>query len=437
MMIKTILIHVLAVSYLFGAQTKKDILKNADERIQKYRAGQVALELKDHAGKPLQSGQQINIEQTRHAFLFGCNIFALNRNDDRKLNEAYARRFAELLNFATVGFYWWAYEKEKGHPKDDRTEEILKWCDLHRVTPKGHPLAWNWIDPHWLPDDPDTAMKLQLDRIKRCVSKFSGRLDIWDVVNEATQCNREGCKKNAPILTGAIERMGVQTYLKRCFQAARQANPKATLIINDYITSDEYAHNVIDKLVDEKGQPLYDIIGIQCHQHAGAWSAEKTWEICERFAKYGKPLHFTEATILSGPIGWGLDKDPNFKWLSTPEGEQRQAKQVKQFYTVLFSHPAVEAITWWDFSDLKAWKRAPAGLLRKDMTPKPAYNVLKDLIKGKWWTRTQTEVDTKSRASFRGFYGDYKVTVISGGRKLTGTFTFNKNTKGPIQVSLK
>ena len=27
---------------------------------------------------------------------------------------------------------------------------------------------------------------------------------------------------------------------------------------------------------------------------------EEAWEVCERFAKYGWPLHFTELTVLSG-----------------------------------------------------------------------------------------------------------------------------------------
>ena len=47
-----------------------------------------------------------------------------------------------------------------------------------------------------------------------------------------------------------------------------------------------------------------------------------------------------------------------------------------KFYTALFAHPAVQAITWWDFSDLGAWLGAPAGWLRRDMSPKPVYDRL-------------------------------------------------------------
>ena len=87
-----------------------------------------------------------------------------------------------------------------------------------------------------------------------------------------------------------------------------------------------------------------------------------------------------------------------------------------RFYTLLFSHPAVEAITWWDFSDRQAWQRAPAGLLRSDMTPKPAYDELKKLIKGKWWTTAALQAGGEGAAALRGFLGDYRITVRAGDR---------------------
>ena len=56
-------------------------------------------------------------------------------------------------------------------------------------------------------------------------------------------------------------------------------------------------------------------------------------------------------------------------------------------YTLLYSHPAVEAITWWDFADYHAWQGAPAGLIRADMSPKPLYERLMELVWDEWATR--------------------------------------------------
>ena len=115
----------------------------------------------------------------------------------------------------------------------------------------------------------------------------------------------------------------------------------------------------------------------QFGEEVGQWPLEKAWTVCETYGRFGKPLHFTELTVLSGRL-----KDPNDNdwhkartdWPSTPEGEAAQAEYGAKLYTVLFSHPAVEAITWWDFSDYRSWQGAPSGLVREDMTPKPLYD---------------------------------------------------------------
>ncbi len=272
-------------------------------------------------------------------------------------------------------------------------------------------------------------MRLQFRRIERCVRKFKNDIDIWDVVNEATHYDRDKAKKDAPALTEAIRTMGVGTYVRAAFKAARAANPNATLLINDYRTDPPYAKKVISELVDDTGRPLYDVIGIQSHMHGGSWSPQRTWDVCESFAKFGKPLHFTETTVVSGP------RSDN-GWLTTPDGEKRQAEQVTEFYTVLFSHPAVEAVTWWDFTDQGAWQRAPAGFLRADLTAKPAYEQLKALIKGKWWTQTDATIAAAGKIRFRGFFGQYEIIARTAAGKLSGTFRFDKSTKQAIEVHL-
>ncbi len=270
-------------------------------------------------------------------------------------------------------------------------------------------MAWNYADPSWIPADADEIHRLQMARIDDCVRCFAGLIDRWDVVNEATDYHRaEFAERAAPKYTAMWKQFGQIAMPRECFVHARQANPQGVFLINDYRTDPGY-ERVIEQLVDEKGRRLYDVIGIQSHMHGGAWSNRQIWKVCHEFARFGVPLHFTETTILSGERVW--DKPRDNRWPSTAEGEAYQAREAARFYTMLFSHPAVTAITWWDFSDLYAWKNAPAGLLRKDMTPKPAYEALQRLIKGKWWTRTQLQGGADGSAGFRGFLGDYRVTV--------------------------
>ena len=399
--------------------SNEQLLAGADARIEKHRKADAAVVVVDVSGKPV-SDAKVAVEQIRHAFLFGSNIFKWGKLPDAKMEVEYRKHYRELLNYATLPFYWWGYEAQRGKPNHAYTEQVARWCKQQGIATKGHPLAWNSNQPRWLPKDLEEIRRLQMGRIEDCVSRFVGLIDRWDVVNEATHFDRADCVKRAPKFTAMWKKLGQVEFTRQCFVHARGAGPKATLLINDYRTDPAY-ERVIEQLVDKQGKRLYDVIGIQSHMHTGVWPDRKIWEVCQRFSRFGVPLHFTEMTILSG----------------TPKGEARQARDVARVYTILFSHPAVEAITWWDFSDYGAWLRAPAGFLRKDMTPKPAYHELKKLIKGKWWTRATLQTDTDGRAKFRGFCGDYKVTVAVGQKTVAGEFTLEKSKNNRCVVTVK
>jgi len=407
------------------------LLEGADERIEKHRKGDVVLRPTMPDGRAMPSGTRVRIELLRHRFLFGCNLFKLGQCRTDAQNVAYSERFSELMNFATLPFYWWVYEMRRGKPHYKQTEDLLAWCQKNGVTPKGHPLAWNWMDPRWAKGmKPGELMKLQFERIADCVGRFKGSLDTWDVVNEATDYGRTGPRERAPVLTAGIDALGVPAYLTEAFRRARKANPKATLLINDYRMDPAYADKVLRNLVDSEGKAMFDVIGLQSHMHGGAWSDRKTWATCERFVPFGVPLHFTETTIVSGRKSGG-------RWQgSTAEGERQQAKEVAAFYKILFSHPSVEAITWWDFSDQGAWMGAPSGLIRADMSPKPAYDVLLDLLRKTWWTRTEKTVDGEGTASCRGFHGSYRVTASIGSRRLSGNFEITPGTRKKLAVRM-
>ncbi len=406
--------------------------RGAAERIEKCRKADAVVSVVDQAGKPVRDAR-VTIEQTRHAFLFGCNFFQFDRLKDSAAQRAYRTQFAQLFNYATLPFYWPSYEPRQGMPRYDDTERAARWCKEHGITVKGHPLAWNFMEPSWLPDDVTEIKRLQLARITDCVSRFRALIDNWDVVNEATHFEREALKKRAPKMTRMWEQVGRVAFVDQCFQAARQAGPEATLLINDYRTDPQYA-DLIGQMARPHGKSEYDVIGIQSHMHGGVWNNQKIADVCQRFARFGVPLHFTELTILSGEEVW---EGPQ-PWNSTPEGEKRQAEKVRRIYTMLFSQPEVTAITWWDFSDHAAWKGAPAGLLDKEFKPKPAYRALHHLVKKQWWTTIQRATDADGQVPFRGFLGDYKVTVsLKDGRAFHGHLSLTVGTKDDLRIMVQ
>ncbi|MDR3094783.1 MAG: endo-1,4-beta-xylanase [Bacteroidales bacterium] len=406
----------------------------ANARIEQHRKEDVSIRLTQN-GKPVNNAT-VRVEMTRHEFLFGSNVFAYGTNEE------YNRRFAELLNFATMGFYWAGYEREKDKPNYAGTQPVAEWCAANGIIGKGHPLIWNTGEPSWIKDmTEEEILRRQMARTTDCVARFKNTITVWDVVNEMVGWDRENYWGYAPRLTSlVVNNTGKVPFCKAAFAAARKGNPNATLLINDWMVysdrlkDDRRYSDLLSRLTDEKGQPIYDAIGIQSHMHGGPWINKKIWDVCEEFAKFGKPLHFTEVTILSTTVqrDWGsLTEDEP----STPEGEAFQRDALERFYTMVFSHPATAAITWWDFSDRNAWRHAPAGLLHKDMTPKPAYEALKKLIKNDWATNTTVKTDKTGTAKLRAFRGDYRITVTQG--KKTRVFTEKvAKGKGVIEIEL-
>jgi len=377
-----------------------------EERIHRHRTAEVTLAVRDARNRPL-AAKAVTVRQVRHKFLFGSNAFGMYKCRTPADSAAYRRRFAGLLNFATLPFYWGRYEPTEGAPESDQLAAMARWCTAKGIRPKGHPLCWHEVCPAWLQGRPTAEVEsIQLARIARDVKAFAGWISTWDVLNEAVVMPAARWGKN-PIsrLCRARGRVGL---IRRCFDRARKANPGATLILNDFdVTPD--CERLLGRCIEAGVK--FDVIGIQSHMHKGYWGAEKAWAICERFARFGKPLHFTELTILSGRPKTDDDwKARRKNWRTTAAGERRQAEQVAELYRVLFSHPAVEAVTWWDFCDQGAWQGAPAGFLRKDMTPKPSYDALKRLIKKDWWTGPlKLTTDAAGRVTFRGFLGDYTI----------------------------
>jgi GH35 family endo-1,4-beta-xylanase len=257
-------------------------------------------------------------------------------------------------------------------------------------------------------------LQAQIARIQRDVSDFRGLIDMWDVINEAVIMPVFDKYDNG--VTRLCKEMGRIKTIKSMFETARETNPSATLLINDFDVSSAY-----DILVEgclEAGIK-FDAIGIQSHMHQGWWGVEKTLKVLENFERFNIPIHFTETTLISGhlmpPEIVDLNDYQVNDWPTTPEGEQRQVRETVQHYQTLFAHPLVEGITWWDAVD-GGWLNAPAGLIRKDGSSKPAYDELLKLIKGEWWippTRLTTDHDGK--ISFSVFWGEYELSHPDGG----------------------
>lgn len=359
-------------------------------------------------GAPL-ADTDVTVAQTRHAFGFGCTGFEFLRREPQA-SSPLEDLWLGLFDTATLPFYWRHFEPERGHPRTAVLREAASRLVERGVRVKGHPLMWHTLAPGWLLDLPvDEVERVQRERITRDVSEFAGLVDTWDAINEVVIMPVFRAEKNA-ITPLAWDRGRIAT-IRLAFETARAANPSATLLLNDFDMSTAY--ECLIEGVLEAGIQV-DVLGLQSHMHQGWWGEEKTARVLERFSRFGLPLHFTETTLVSGHLMPREIVDLNDyrvdEWPSTPEGEQRQADELTRHYQMLVEHPAVQSVTYWGLGDEGAWLGAPAGLVRRDGTPKPAYTALRDLVRGQWWhAPTTTRTDAAGQVAVEGWRGDYEV----------------------------
>ena len=380
--------------------------------------------------------REVSVDQVSHQFLFGCGAFdavELMKTQDEK-KQAFLRERMEkwlaLFNYGTLPFYWGRYEPEEGKPAFRETMAAAKWLRQSGVQVKGHPLCWHTACAPWLLKySNEEILCRQLERIHRDVTAYRDTIGLWDVINEVVIMPEFDRYDNA--ITRICREKGRVGLVKEVFAAAKECDPNAVLLINDFNTSEAYAHLIQDLL--EADVPI-SAIGIQSHQHQGYWGLEKLNRVLERFSRFGLPIHFTENTLISGDImpahivdlnDWQVDE-----WPSTPEGEERQAREISEMYSVLFAYPLVEAITTWDFND-GCWLKAPSGFVHENNTEKPSYFALKNLIHGAWETHETLVTDDDGFLAFTGYKGDYQLKTAAG----SAGFALNDNLDSALSLT--
>jgi GH35 family endo-1,4-beta-xylanase len=315
----------------------------------------------------------------------------------------------ELFNYATIDnnlkYEAWR-EGEKNAAKREQTLRAVQWIADKGLAQRGHTLVW-WLQyGKWKIDLPrEEVIELMRKHIADMTSHpvLNKTILDWDVLNEASH--------NSPI----YNHIGKEAFIE-LFRIARQHHPNGLLFINDAkITSQripKHAHHEgfhydLAKYLIDNGAPL-DGIGFQGH-HSGniATDPSEVLRILNRFAALGKTLQITEFDIKTYNEGGNT--------YTQQEIDQLEADYTRDYMTICFSHPSVDAFIMWGFWDGNHWKdNAP--IFRRDWSLKPSGQIYKDLVFGKWWTREKGASDAEGRFATRGFLGDYEITVTADGK---------------------
>lgn len=262
-------------------------------------------------------------------------------------------------------------------------------------------------------------------RIKEIAQRYGSSIQTWDVVNE--------------VLKDFPQVMMPNDYAFKAFGVAQKAFPQSAMLMINEVTSvwqnneqEAGPYYVLIQNLLKRGVAI-DAIGLQFHffseqLHNNVVAGKgltplQLFSILDLYGKFGKPIHVSEITIPTLP--------------NNDEGKQLQAKLTRNFYRLWFSHPAVDAIIWWNVVDgtaVKGEDKWNGGFVNNDFSPKPAYSVLNDLINKEWKTTITKIVTNQKSFSFCGFYGDYVVRIKRGEKTTEQKFKLRK--EGPKSTTI-
>ncbi len=366
--------------------------------IRNFRQRDLVVRVRDADGRPV-PGADVEIVQQEHDFPFGCNVFAFGRWGEK--DALYRRRFQHLFNMAVVPVYWSVLEPRRGRPAYGRVDAAVRWCRKRGIRVWAHPLVWAEAVPRWAePLDAEAARAALRTHVERTVRRYRKTVDVWDVVHGPGETVRIGRAEVAPA---------------EVLRWAAGADPTGTLLLT---SDDPSAVAGLARRAAEAGARL-DGVGLTAHQHEGAWSIRQIRRAVRQAADADRPVHLLAVTILGDP-----------------ETEAEQAEAVRHFYTAAFAHRQVASLTWWDLSDRFAWQNAPAGLVRADLSPKPAYDVLDDLLNHRWRTDASGRTDAAGRVRARVFFGTHRIVARAEGREVACRVHVARGGPATVEVTL-
>ncbi|HEU4995658.1 MAG TPA: endo-1,4-beta-xylanase [Gemmatimonadaceae bacterium] len=292
---------------------------------------------------------------------------------------------------------WESVHPRLGEYDFSGSDQYVKFGRDNGMFVVGHTLVWHNQTPRWVfesaPGQPvsrDTLIARLRDHIQTVVGRYRGRINGWDVVNEAL--NEDGTLRQTPWM-----RIIGDEYLTLAFQFAHQADPDAELYYNDYSLENPAKRAGAVTLVKgllAKGIPV-KAVGLQGH-HKMNWPSMAAEDSTIRaFADLGVKVMITELDIdVLPPVTRGTTADVSLSaqggsatnpyTAGLPDSvQQKLATRYAEFFEVyLKNRDVITRVTFWGVGDGDSWLNDwPARgrtnyplLFDRNHKPKPAFD---------------------------------------------------------------
>ena len=323
----------------------------------------------------------------RHGLIFGSAVIIRNVQHDADFDELILEQCGIVV--PTNELKWVALRPSAGQYDFSRPDFLLQFAESHHMLMRGHNLCWHESVPNWIREPANAAKARQffVDHITTVCKHYAGRLQSWDVVNEAILPSDGlpgGMRKSF-----WYEQIGPD-YIDLAFRTARAADPHAKLTYNDYGVEFDSPDNaerrrlILELLRDLKKRDVpIDAVGIQSHVKAaqpysfGSGLAD----YMESIRQMGLEIYLTELDVNEDDIP---DNDPVHR-------DAMIAQTYRDYLRVALANRAVKLVLTWDLSDRFTWlnggpthhRKQPSRPQRslpfdRDYRPKEAFFAIRD-----------------------------------------------------------
>ena len=310
----------------------------------------------------IRTGERLRVLAAERNFLFG--YASLLEIDDQADFVLYKEIAAEEFNIVSTenSMKWGFINPEQGEYRFDGVDKISAFAIEKGMVLHGHPLIWYAVLPPWIQNSAiEERENIMLTFIDDVVSRYSEKVAIWDVVNEAFE--DDGSFRDSVW----FKAMG-ESYIDKAFRRARQNDANGVLLYNEYDigisgAKSDATFRLVQRLVNDN-VPI-DGVGFQMHVDADFNQYDQVAANFQRIADLGLDVYVTELDV---SIRHG-------------QTEQQQADVFANVLSLCLLQPACKATQIWGFTDRYSW--------RKDLTPlifdrnyqqKPAYGSIQSIL---------------------------------------------------------
>ena len=285
----------------------------------------------------------------------------------------------------------WQVMNRGGRGDDDYgpADTVAAFALENDLALRGHNLLWYHRTPNWF-FDLDSRQEIEsaiVERIRRLAGRYRGMVHSWDVVNEPIE-PKDG--RPDGLRAGVFLEMFGPDYLDLAYRTAREADPAARLVVNEYDieldTPEQEARrtallNLLERM-RRSGTPV-DAVGVQAHLSCAGgppFSATRLRRFLGDVAGLGLTIQITELDVTD-------EKAPADEAVR----DRLAADAYSRFLDAALDEPAVKMVVTWGLSDRHSWivrkethesKWRTDGLSSRplpfdaDLKPKPAFEAI-------------------------------------------------------------